>query len=926
MLGADTENAGYVFAALVIRKLPVKIRDNLNRAVNIEKWDLPELRKALETEIEHLRNSEPDIKWEGKNASEKEKRGKSNVNKPKGVHSGSVASLNVTSSDRKSICQFCKEEHRVFDCQQYVSVHDRRKRAAELQLCFNCLREGYRGFKCNNVRRCKHCKGKHHSVLCVKPDGLSNDKDNDSASGIGKDNDSASATALGVHVKQSSHVRSTLLPTAVAPILLKNGETSNSRCLFDQGSQGSFVLKELVDRLKIRKIGKSLKTVDSFNQSGQREEYEIVEFTIKTFDGPVFVQAMVVNFLPSRISMSGRSDLVDKLKLKGFILADSSNKEIFSDVEIIIGCDQYYKFVYCQPIMDDIYAVPSRLGSLVVGNISNNCQEKDNNNFAGSITACRITVEDPSVTDTLDVECLWKTDLIGISDKEDVSHDLVLINFEKSVRYESGRYTVRLPWIDNHPPLPDNYSLAVGRLRSLVKRLKQTPTLFRHYDDIINDQLSRGFIELVDDNTVSSPDAIIHYLSHHCVRKGSPTTPIRVVYDCSAKANPSLPSLNDCLYRGPCLLEDLGKMLLKFRLREFACVSDISKAFLQINIDVDDRDATRFLWLENVNNPEGKYLVYRFKVVLFGTSASQFLMCAVIRHHLNRYGSHVGEVIGKGLYADNVQATADSEKEIVDFYEKSRRIMNEAGFTLQQWAYNSDRLNNLAHENKDAANDIVRVSFLGFVWNTADDNLEYKRNFERWDGNLAKRKVLRISAKIFDPLGWLMPVTIRTRLFLQELWRAKVGWDEELRENFRAVWDKLYADLECVSECKFPRQIQLSVNTEIHAFSDASMRAYGAVLFAVTNDRVDLIVAKARVTPIKAPSLPQLELLAATLSARLIPYIISSYEPILNNVTVYCWSDSQIVLHWISSLKRLKSCIQKRVDEIKSLIPDATWN
>ena len=73
VLGDDTENAGYVFAALLIRKLPVKIRDNLNRAVNIEKWDLPELRKALETEIEHLRNSEPDIKWEGKNVSEKEK-------------------------------------------------------------------------------------------------------------------------------------------------------------------------------------------------------------------------------------------------------------------------------------------------------------------------------------------------------------------------------------------------------------------------------------------------------------------------------------------------------------------------------------------------------------------------------------------------------------------------------------------------------------------------------------------------------------------------------------------------------------------------------------------------------------------------------------------------------------------------------------
>ena len=81
---------------------------------------------------------------------------------------------------------------------------------------------------------------------------------------------------------------------------------------------------------------------------------------------------------------------------------------------------------------------------------------------------------------------------------------------------------------------------------------------------------------------------------------------------------------------------------------------------------------------------------------------------------------------------------------------------------------------------------------------------------------------------------------------------------------------------------------------------------------------VDLIVAKARVTQVKAPSLPQLELLAAILSNRLIPYIVSSYEPILNDVKVHCWSDSQIVLHWISSLKRLKPCLHR--------IIDATWN
>ena len=40
------------------------------------------------------------------------------------------------------------------------------------------------------------------------------------------------------------------------------------------------------------------------------------------------------------------------------------------------------------------------------------------------------------------------------------------------------------------------YQLAVGRLKSTVMKLVKTPELFKQYDEIIQDQLNRGIIEI----------------------------------------------------------------------------------------------------------------------------------------------------------------------------------------------------------------------------------------------------------------------------------------------------------------------------------------------------------------------------------------------------------------------------------------------
>ncbi|XP_069129210.1 uncharacterized protein [Argopecten irradians] len=80
-------------------------------------------------------------------------------------------------------------------------------------------------------------------------------------------------------------------------------------------------------------------------------------------------------------------------------------------------------------------------------------------------------------------------------------------------------------------------------------------------------------------------------------------------------------------------------------------------------------------------------------------------------------------------------------------------------------------------------------------------------------------------------------------------------------------------------------------------------------------------MAKNRVAPIKGMTLPQLELMAAVLGARLGRDLLDELE--LERV-VY-WSDSQIVIHWLSSEKQQNKFIKNRRKEINDLTGSKHW-
>ena len=78
------------------------------------------------------------------------------------------------------------------------------------------------------------------------------------------------------------------------------------------------------------------------------------------------------------------------------------------------------------------------------------------------------------------------------------------------------------------------------------------------------------------------------------VKNQSVTMKVRIVFDASAMLKGQA-CLNDISYKGQCLNPELYNLLLQFRVYPIAITGDIEKAYLQISVNVKDRDLLRFL-------------------------------------------------------------------------------------------------------------------------------------------------------------------------------------------------------------------------------------------------------------------------------------------------------------------------------------------
>lgn len=146
-------------------------------------------------------------------------------------------------------------------------------------------------------------------------------------------------------------------------------------------------------------------------------------------------------------------------------------------------------------------------------------------------------------------------------------------------------------------------------------------------------------------------------------------------------------------------------------------------------------------------------------------------------------------------------------------------------------------------------------------------------------------------------------------------------------------WIKWFQELNDLELVKIPRclkdPVAKVVELSIHTFTDASESAYAAAVYArhvyESGDvTVRLIASKSRLAPLKAVSIPRLELLGALIGTRLTMQVCTALKISSHEVTY--WVDSVNVGYWIRSQSReYKPFIAHRVGEIHECSVPSQW-
>ena len=169
---------------------------------------------------------------------------------------------------------------------------------------------------------------------------------------------------------------------------------------------------------------------------------------------------------------------------------------------------------------------------------------------------------------------------------------------------------------------------------------------------------------------------------------------------------------------------------------------------------------------------------------------------------------------------------------------------------------------------------------------------------------------------------------------MQELWKMKLGWDDNIPLQNVEEWRKWIKDIPLIDQFTIKRRYFDCKRDEVykfqlHIFSDSSEKAYGAVIYLRSEScykvYVQQVFAKTHVAPIKKQTIPRLELMAAVLASKQYAKIIPIFSELFDIERVIFWCDSKIVLHWVLRRNSGEVFIKRRVDIIKEATEDVEW-
>ncbi|XP_026475587.1 uncharacterized protein LOC113380636 [Ctenocephalides felis] len=395
----------------------------------------------------------------------------------------------------------------------------------------------------------------------------------------------------------------TILPTAVTKVFTEN-ENILLRTIIDSASARNFVTLTwcLKAQLPIKPVSaKAMGLVNSY-------------------------QLSVCAYVVHKIVGKQPQTTIPVSSIQTFLKYPLADPNFYSPQEVdgILGCDVFSEIIGTHQVKNDQgapTALETQLGYIIIGSVPNLSQ--------------------PSST---------STNLCNISNPD------LNVQMDKFFQLEDIPQAA-LPYDDDYC---ENHFIATTKRSPEGRYIVALP--FK----IINDYLTQNHLSFVAPcslkNKVNDSSHIenAYYIPHFAVEKESSSTPLRVVFDASAK-NAEFTSLNENLHVGPKLQTNICSILLNFRMGRIALMADIKQMYRNIWVREQDRKYQRILWRPSPDVPIG---IYELNTVTFGLSSSPFQAIRTIkqlsRDERSKFSESLIKILENDIYIDDVVTSVDS--------------------------------------------------------------------------------------------------------------------------------------------------------------------------------------------------------------------------------------------------------------------------
>eukprot|EP00064_Thunnus_orientalis_P022985 superscaffoldBa00008270_g23209 len=362
---------------------------------------------------------------------------------------------------------------------------------------------------------------------------------------------------------------------------------------------------------------------------------------------------------------------------------------------------------------------------------------------------------------------------------------------------QDDHYYLKLPFREPDVIMPNNRHMALQRAQQLLKRFKRDQAFLEEYQAFMQDVLAKGYAEVVPSEQLVTESGKVWYIPNHGVFHPHKKK-LRVVFDCGATFHGT--SLNGELLQGPDLTNKLIGVMLRFRLSPIALMTDIEGMFHQVRVAREDADFLRFLWWPNGDITK-ECVEHRMIVHIFGAvsspSCATFASLKTAEDNQDKYPAEAVDTVRQNFYVDDCLKSVSPVEQAVQLYKNLKEMCSKGGFHLNKWLSNNHSV--LARiPEEERAKEVKTLNLdrdklpmeraLGTQWDIERDIFTFSTVLKPQP--TTRRGILSVVSSIYDPLGFLAPVVLSAKQILQELCKAKLGWDENIQKEHFDRWQR----------------------------------------------------------------------------------------------------------------------------------------